>query len=481
MINLQVGDNDLIGNKFNGHDLHLYLQNKGIKSFQLVWNKESNDKTTFVIAGKKDDREKIKTATINNQNSFSLNGINNFLFYDVLYDELFLNADIIHLHLIHNWLIDLNLLPIMSRLKPMVWTLHDPWALGGHCVHHYDCQKWQQQCSDCPYLKTHYPLNKDNSSLNFALKKNAIQNSKFEIIVASKWMENKVKKSPIFKGKIIHKIPFGINQNIFKPINKSEAKKHFGLNRDTIVLTFRYDESEFKGLDFIDYLLKNLATSKSICLFILGHKKNAEYKYKISHKSFEWVKDDELLAKIYSASDLFLMPSKMETFGMMAIEAMSCGTLPIVLDGTALPEIVAAPKVGVASQRTKEAFAKTVNFYIDHDEARTKRAKLCLVHAQKSYNYQNYVSKIIEVYQETIKKHYLSEEDRVLLNQLKKHMMETADKSNKVYIRQHLPFWKKIFFIVFYKIDKIFPKKLRSYMKYQLLRNNLLKNIVEIF
>ncbi len=50
MKNLQIGDNDLIGNKFNGHDLHIYLNKRGIESNHLIANPpQSRDGKTFQI------------------------------------------------------------------------------------------------------------------------------------------------------------------------------------------------------------------------------------------------------------------------------------------------------------------------------------------------------------------------------------------------------------------------------------------------
>ena len=466
--NVQIGDNDLIGNKFNGHDLHLYLRSKGIDSIQLVWNKESNDKTTFILASQNGEREKIRDFSIKIQNEYSLNGIFNPIFYNVLYNKYFLESDVVHFHLIQNWLIDISLLPILSRLKPIVWTVHDPWVLGGHCVYHFDCKKWQNQCFDCPYLNTHFSLKKDNSSLNFTLKMDSIKRSNIDIIVASKWMKNKIKLSPIFKNKKIHLIPFGINQDIFKPLNKKQCKKELGVNSDYFIITFRFDKSKFKGLDFILNTLENIKTNKKICLFILGNYKKNEYKFNLKYKYFGWVKDDRLLAKIYSSTDLFLMPSTAEAFGMMAIEAMSCGTLPIVLEGTSLPEIVNSPDCGIATKRSKKDYSEIVNFYINNDLNRKEKSLKCLYYAKEKYNYKKYIKKIELVYQESMKNHKLLTSDKFLLDQLKKNLSEEVSNNNENYIRQQLPYFIKILLILFYKIDKIIPQKTRILIKNKL-------------
>lgn len=471
--NLQVSDNDLIGNKFNGHDLHFYLQEKGIKSSQLVWNKESNDKNTFVIAGEKKDRIEIRKTIIENQNTYNLNGINNFLFYDILYSNLFLNADIIHFHLMHNWLIDLNLLPIVSKLKPIIWTVHDPWLLGGHCVHHYDCSKWQKLCSDCPYLESHFKLNKDNSTLNFLIKKNSIQNSNLDIIVASKWMYDKLHKSDLFKSKRIHLVPFGINLSIFKQKNKIEVRKKFNIEPDDLVLTFRCDYSEFKGMDYVEYVLSRIKTNKKIVILTTAGYPKVKLKFKTIN--FGWVKDDQLLSDIYNATDIFLAPSKMDAFGMMVIEAMACGAVPVVLEGTALPETINSPVCGIATKRDKVIYLKEIQLLINNKEKLVNRSKKCLDFAKKTYNKDQYVEKIIKIYQQAIKNHKTDSEYVTLLNQLKKNIgippMRVLEKKivnlNTDNVKNTI-FKKAI--LTFYKVDKIIPKQIRARIKRIILK-----------
>jgi glycosyltransferase involved in cell wall biosynthesis len=57
---------------------------------------------------------------------------------------------------------------------------------------------------------------------------------------------------------------------------------------------------------------------------------------------FGWILEEDKLADIYSAADIFLMPSTSETFGMMALEAMACGTTVVYQRETAVDSVVNA-------------------------------------------------------------------------------------------------------------------------------------------
>ena len=70
------------------------------------------------------------------------------------------NPDVIHLHNLHGYYLNIKILfdYLKQANKPVVWTLHDCWALTGHCSHfdYIGCEKWKEQCFNCPQKKE-YP------------------------------------------------------------------------------------------------------------------------------------------------------------------------------------------------------------------------------------------------------------------------------------------------------------------------------------
>lgn len=397
---LQIGDTDLVGNKFNGHDLHLYLQENDIESNHLVCKKLSKDKTTFKLPKNKSSKEYMES---------------------IIFSELFQKADIIHLHLIHNTQFDLNYLPLITKLKPTLITLHDGYYLSGHCIHGFDCKKWQNYCQDCPYLEIPFRITKDKSAFEFYLKKKNIQDSDIKVIVASKWMKEKIEKSPIWENKKIYLQPFGIDQQIFKPVNKNNVRKTLGIPQDALVLMFRSDDSKFKGLDIIKKSLKNLKTDKKIVLLTVAQKGLiSEFSNKYQIKEYGWVKDDKLLAKIYQSADLFLMPSTQEAFGMMAIEAMSCGVPVLALTGTALQDVINSPVCGQAVDESQ--YSRELQRFIDIPDEISRRGKNSFLFARENYNKDTYINNLIKIYQEIINNHVVLEEENFILKQLLKYV-----------------------------------------------------------
>ena len=391
-VNLQVGDNDLIGNKFNGHDLHINLRAMGIESSHLVWNKESDDKNTYVIAGEKQDRTAIRAYNEYIQRLYDLDNVHNPLIYDIIYNKLFLDADVVHLHLMHNGLWDLNLLPLMSKLKPIVWTVHDMWIATG------DAHAKERPDYFFPLL------NAKDLDFNWELKKEAIKNSNVTFVVASKYMEKAMNEYPLFKEKKIVYIPFGLDFDVFYPRDNASTRKELGFDMSEKLILLRGDGGARKGLNYIEYVMNMLGQKYKIHFLIVGPNE-LDVPNNIKTTCYDWVKDDELMAKLYSVADLFLMPSTREYFGMMAIESMACGTLPIVLDGTSLQDTVNAPSCGVSTRQDMKEYSDAVEFYLNNKKDRATKEKKCRDYVKGKHSMETYLKSLDKLYRSTIDNH----------------------------------------------------------------------------
>ncbi len=408
-INLQVGDNDLIGNKFNGHDLHIFLREKGIDSSHLVWNKESVDDDTYLIAGDKADRFAIRQFVEDNQKKYDLDNLENPLIFDLMYNKLFLDSDIVHLHLMHNGLWDLNVLPTLSRLKPLVLTVHDMWIATGDSL----AEKRPDYFHPLPGI--------NNVKMNWIFKKNAIKNSNITFVVASKYMDDAMKEYKLFSEKNIVHIPFGLNFDIFKPIEKNSAKRELGFDETEKLIMFRGDGGERKGLHYIEDVVQNLGEKHNLHFVIVGGN-DVPIPEGVKSTWYGWIKDDIFMSKLYSAVDLFLMPSTRENFGMMAIEAMACGTVPVVLDGTALPETVNSPECGVSTPQDKGIYTKTVEELILNTQDLERRSKKGLKYVVKKHSMDTYYQSLQNLYKESIDKFVISDPELdTAFNNIKKY------------------------------------------------------------
>ena len=252
------------------------------------------------------------------------------------------DPDVIWLHNIHGYYLHIGLLFDYLRTcgKEIRWTLHDCWAFTGHCAY-FDfvrCDRWKTGCHHCPQKKE-YPasLVLDNSRKNWEKKKalfTGIPNMK--LIVPSNWLAGRVKQS--FLGEYPVEVVYNkIDREVFKPTPSDFREKH-GLEHKTVLLGVASVWERRKGLDDLIALHKML--DDRFQMVIVGLTAEQMKNVPEGILCLPRTKTIGELAEIYSAADLYLNPSVEETFGMTAMEALNCGTQPIVYRDTACEEIV---------------------------------------------------------------------------------------------------------------------------------------------
>lgn len=209
-----------------------------------------------------------------------------------------------------------------------------------------------------------------------------------------------VQSSPLFEGVRIHHVPFGLNLDFFSDAAAPDARKRFGIPADTLVICFRSDMNEFKGLSHIIQVLERIRCNQPVCLLTLGIKGLID-RFADSFQLVElgWVNDEALMRDAFVAADIFLMPSTAEAFGVMAVEAMACGRPVISFDGTALPEVTFAPDVGMSvPMGDTEALLDALQRLIDRPEERLERGRKGRLIAEKHYDAETQADKLAEIY-----------------------------------------------------------------------------------
>lgn len=399
---LQVNGYQSPGRRFNGLSLKPHLEALGVSSKHFVWEQDRQEEGVVSLHGtllRKVNRltrgvEKVLSL----QSQLYSNGMH------MRRMEAFREADLVHYHIIHSGFLSMQSLPAMTAEKPSLWTLHDPWAMTGHCIHPFSCQRWKTGCGQCPDLKTDFAIQRDTTALNFRLKRMAYRRSNFEILVASSWMENMVRQSPLMDGVPVHKVPFGLDLDFFKPGDQAAAKARLGIEPHRLVLCFRSVVNDFKGLQYVIEALDRLQTQVPICLLTLNDKGRIEtFKDRFQVVELGWTNDDSVMQDVYSATDLFLMPSLADSFGLMAVEAMACGKPTICFEGTALPEVVFTPEAGLAvPSRDSAALAAAMERLIGDPQERLARGARSRQLAEQHYDIRLQAERMVDVYERVV-------------------------------------------------------------------------------
>lgn len=266
-----------------------------------------------------------------------------------------INPDLIHLHAIHGYYINLDVL--FSYLKksgiPVVWTHHDCWSFTGHCGFYSEvgCEKWKTRCGCCP-ISQEYPssLFFDRSKQEFDHKKTlftALPN--VYNVGVSQWICDEIKQSFMGKYPTI-RIYNGIDTDIFMPYpeNANKVREKYNLGNEILLTAVATAWSERKGLS--DYLKLRKRLSNKYTLVFVGVPKELSPKLPKGIVGIPRTDNIRELVDIYSASSIVMNLAGAESFGKTTPEGLACGVPSIVYNCTASSELV-DKKTGVVVEK----------------------------------------------------------------------------------------------------------------------------------
>ncbi|MBN1991741.1 MAG: glycosyltransferase [Anaerolineae bacterium] len=148
----------------------------------------------------------------------------------------------------------------------------------------------------------------------------------------------------------INIVPPGVDLERFQPLDRAEARRYIGIPPDHQMILFVGRIQPLKGIDILMRALalvkqRDPAIAQNICVTIIGGDPNPDAETeKVELERLESLraelgisdlvtflgaKDQDTLVYYYSAAEMVVMPSHYESFGMVALEAMACGT-PII-------------------------------------------------------------------------------------------------------------------------------------------------------
>ncbi len=400
---LQVNCTDMPGS-FNGYMLNMELRKAGIEAQLKVLDKCGLDEDPGVSVLKRDFvlHQILRWA----EDKYSVSNLLYPYGEAFLSSKAFQEADIIHYHILHRFMFSLFDYPALMNTKRTVWTIHDPWIVTGNCVHPLYCEKWKTGCGGCERLQEcGFEMRCDNTSLMWEIKHKMLKQINPHIVVASKFMEDYLHRSPITcHFRKIHRIPFGVRLELYDSKRIDGIRQKYGILNNQILVGFRADNNPIKGCRYIFEALSGLQDRDKIVLAVVGGgeiREDIRTMYNVVELG--WLNNDAEIAEYMLMCDIFLMPSLAESFGYMALEAMAAETPVISFAGTVLEEITDAPKCGLAvAYRSSGALKEALSFLIMNEGARREMGRAGRQRVEQEYLFQEYVRKHKELYEEIL-------------------------------------------------------------------------------
>jgi len=215
-------------------------------------------------------------------------------------------------------------------------------------------------------------------------------------------------------------IPPGVDTGHFYPIPKDEAKEFIGVPPCESMLLFVGRIEALKGLDVLLQAIAILRQRQDpdlpdFCLSVIGgdpdvsqdsmstemtHLQGMREKYGLQDMvALLGKRGQDTLPYYYSASEMVIVPSFYESFGMVALEAMACGKPVVASHVGGLAFLVQDDVTGyTVPVDDPSALANRLSLLMKDDELRTKMGKQAAEYA-RSYDWENIVKRLIKAYE----------------------------------------------------------------------------------
>jgi len=223
---------------------------------------------------------------------------------------------------------------------------------------------------------------------------------------------------------IIEIIPPGVDTNHFYPIPIDEAKEFIGIPENEKMILFVGRIEPLKGIDTLLRAISQLKQADILqkCphyLYIIGGNPNSN-RVKMNREMqrlqdlcselslddlvlFLGKRNQDSLQYYYSAAEMLVMPSHYESFGLVALEAMSCGTPVIATQVGGLQHLVWDQETGfIIPNDNPDALEEKITVLICKPELRERMSKNSISYTQ-SFSWNTIIKILIETFEKTIK------------------------------------------------------------------------------
>lgn len=221
----------------------------------------------------------------------------------------------------------------------------------------------------------------------------------------------------------IRVIPPGVDLSHFYPIPPDEAKEFVGVPVKKRMLLFVGRIEPLKGIETLLRALaimqnKQTGLSDQLCLAIIGGEVGGEttdesdemtYLQSLCRAfgldqlvTFLGKKDQDSLPYYYSAAEMVIMPSHYESFGMVALESMACGTPVVASQVGGLTHLVEDGVTGYhVPVENPQVLSERITGLLEDKALRYRMGHDAFAFAKK-YGWENISDRIIHLYQSTI-------------------------------------------------------------------------------
>lgn len=376
---------------------------------------EKDEIDMFFVAGRSSDYEHNKgidriydnpiTKAVNRASNLMSNNArrrdsfsrNKVLSYVEKYD-----IDLVHFHNIHGNYIGISDIGWISQYCKVVWTLHDMWALTGHCAYSLECDNWiYNGCQSCINTKLYPHMLVDTANSRYNVKKKSFTDKNIVFVAPSKWLINQCNKTFLANEQKVL-IYNGVNTDIFCPLDKEEIRKKYNISKEKIVLLFVANgiDSPYKGMDVLEKALALVEDKEKYELVIVGRGGQSSILGDYNRRYMGYISSDKKMNELYNLANVFILPSRAENFPCSILESMAAGTPVIASNAGGIAEQVDEKTGWLFEVNNYRQLSQIINAIAEKTDELRDMGMQCLKRVKKYFTEE----KMLREYQQLYKK-----------------------------------------------------------------------------
>ena len=384
--------------------LHAGLRRASVDSQILCSLKTTDSPYTHVLPRRRLVEGALKRVT----SRLGLNDLHGIGAFAMKHHPAVQAADVVHIHGTHSGNLSYLALPGLARRRRVVLTLHDMWAMTGHCAYSYDCERWRTGCGRCPYPDASPPMRRDATATEWRLKRRVYERAPLTVVTLSDWITGLARQSLLGRHPI-HQIPNGVDTHVYRPLDRARARALLGIPADRPVLMWlaarldpHHHEGRRKGADLLLAALGQLPASlRSRAFLLLVGTNGGRVSEAAGLRALDlgFVASDHLKAIAYSAADLFLFPTRADNMPLVLLESLACGTPMVSFRVGGVPDIVRPGVTGYLAEPENAAeFAHGVARLLEDEAGGAAMRRRCRDVAVTEYSMELHVQRHIDLY-----------------------------------------------------------------------------------
>ncbi len=310
--------------------------------------------------------------------------------------------DVINIHNLHGASWGPELAGVCAQFAPTVWTLHDMWSFTGRCAYNYDCWRFVEGCdSTCPTPEEYPELEPELIAGAWQLRRDLLAKHPGMVAVCpSRWLMQEA-LSGMWADHPIELIPSGLPLEVYKPVDKDQAREALGIEGPgPVLLTAVQNPLERrKGGEIILEAIRRVST-RPLSVVTLGAGRLPVESDGVHVFPLGYVDLERIKVLGFSAADLLVHPAPVDNLPSMVMEAIACGTPVTGFPVGGIPELIRPGKTGwLAEEVSPKELAETIDTAIEDIRAGVDYNPSCRIIAETEYGLELQAQRYLSLFQ----------------------------------------------------------------------------------